>query len=126
MRLGLSDKRLIHQLSAQYDIDYNNVVGHGELQPNRRNALEGGTIAREIRELARPPEGLVLDKPGAARPPLEPASRAPLGERQLSDQELVEVRGPKPTGEPQVRKPGTPEVSGDYTQVEGRWSILRA
>jgi hypothetical protein len=43
-------KHLISQLGRQYNIDPGNVIGHGELQPNRRNQLEGGTIAKEIRE----------------------------------------------------------------------------
>ena len=41
---------LISQLGTEYGISNKNVFGHGELQPNRRHALEGGTVAKRIRE----------------------------------------------------------------------------
>jgi hypothetical protein len=109
----IAAKQLIGQLQSQYNIPSGNVWGHGELQPNRRNELEGGTIARDIR--AQLPEGAtLLDESGA---PLEPASKVPLGERQLSDQELVEVRGAQPAkGEPTVKKAQLPyDVTPPYT-----------
>jgi len=43
-------KQLIAQLGRKYGIDPKNVYGHGERQPERRHALEGGHVARDIRE----------------------------------------------------------------------------
>jgi hypothetical protein len=43
-------KQLISQLGRKYGIDPKNVYGHGERQPERRHALEGGHVARDIRE----------------------------------------------------------------------------
>ena len=43
-------KQLISSLGKQYGIDPQNVAGHGERQPNRRDVREGGNVARDIRE----------------------------------------------------------------------------
>ena len=43
-------KALAAQLGRRFHIDPKNVAGHGERQPNRRHAEEGGHIARDIRE----------------------------------------------------------------------------
>ena len=43
-------KALIASLGPSLGVDPKNVIGHGELQPGRRNKLEGGTIAADIRK----------------------------------------------------------------------------
>lgn len=42
-------KALIASLGAAYRICHTKVFGHGELQPERRNRLEGGHVARDVR-----------------------------------------------------------------------------
>ena len=43
-------KLLISRLAKQYGISPQNVAGHGERQPDRRDPREGGNIARDVRE----------------------------------------------------------------------------
>jgi N-acetyl-anhydromuramyl-L-alanine amidase AmpD len=43
-------KQLISQLARQYHISPQNVAGHGERQPDRRDVREGGNVAKDIRE----------------------------------------------------------------------------
>ena len=45
-----SARALISGLGKTFGIDSANVYGHGELQPDRRNKLEGGTVAADIRQ----------------------------------------------------------------------------
>lgn len=67
-------KQLVASLGKTFGIDPRNVVGHGELQPNRRHKLEGGTIAAEIR--ANGYDGLVA--PGQAQDDNRPVRVASL------------------------------------------------
>ena len=99
-------KGLIAKLGTDYNIDPQNVMGHGELQPNRRHALEGGHIASDIRtngyggqpaaapqQLPELPEGYTWETPQAApqaqpqQPPGAPAPTTP-----------TTPAGPQPSG----------------------------
>ena len=83
-------KKLISQLGQQYGIDPTNVIGHGELQPNRRNKLEGGNIARDIRE-----NGFIQASARVEPPP------GFMDEGEVGNID-VSKRGPVPTGGGQV------------------------
>ena len=52
-----SANKLVAMLGSKYGISPQNVIGHGELQPNRRNPLEGGNIAANIRKNGYGPGG---------------------------------------------------------------------
>ena len=43
-------KQLISQLAKQYGIKQQDVMGHGERQPGRRDVREGGNVAKDTRE----------------------------------------------------------------------------
>lgn len=80
-------KRLIASLGKTFGIDPQNVVGHGELQPNRRHKLEGGNIAADIR--ANGYDGQVVT---GSTTPAETQDAPPS----LENRSLVRVAGLKP------------------------------
>lgn len=60
--------RLVSDLGTSYNISPQNVIGHGELQPNRRHHLEGGDIASTIRSGGFIPEGTTAAAVASQRP----------------------------------------------------------
>jgi hypothetical protein len=63
-------KKLISGLGRTFGIEPRNVVGLGELQPNRRDVREGGTIAAQIRQY------------GYEGQPPQPAQSGPVARQQ--------------------------------------------
>jgi murein DD-endopeptidase MepM/ murein hydrolase activator NlpD len=90
--------RLVSDLGTQYKIDPQNVMGHGELQPNRRNALEGGRVASTIRT-----DGYL---PPNATPPQLPSS-PPAPEEPKKPISITEAAGMTPPARAAAAPPPT-------------------
>lgn len=106
-------KNLIAMLGNKYGISPKNVIGHGELQPNRRDPLEGGNIAANVRKYGYGAGGgdSLLPEAGLTGPtgPAAAPAAAPVGHDTAPD-------GTRPMGEGRYIWPGE---KGDPSQPAG-------
>ena len=128
---------LISSLGQRYGIDPQNVQGHGELQPDRREPSEGGDIPRLIRErgyVGGPTTTPVTpaSQPGQAaaiavvtpRPATYPAAlRANLEDIVEAAATRAEAQGLSPAEVDRVRSGVRGQVSSQIIQMERSFNV---